>query len=47
MEEKAAYSEPFNTTRELVNFLNTNRIPIDDIVGILDRKDQLLLIYYK
>lgn len=46
MKEKIAYSEPLKNTRDLVNFLNAQRIPKEDIVTILDKGEQLLLIYY-
>ena len=45
--EKKAYSEAFNSTRDIVKYLNTNDIPKEDVVDILDIKGQLLLIYYK
>lgn len=45
--EKKAYSEAFRTTREIVKYLNANEIPKEDIVGILDIKGELLLVYYK
>ena len=46
-EKKHADSEAFNSTRDIVKFLNANDIPREDIVDILDIKGQLLLIYYK
>lgn len=45
--EKQACCEAFNTTRDIIKYLNGNEIQREDIVTILDIKGQLLLIYYK
>lgn len=47
MKNKFADCEPFNNTRELIKFLNNNNISKEDIVEILNIKEQLLLIYYR
>ena len=46
MREQKAYSEPFPTTRALVDFINERRIQRTDIVTILNVGGQLFLIYY-
>lgn len=48
--EKDAHSQNFNNTRDLVKFLNENRIPKEDIISVIDMvktTGQLFLIYYK
>lgn len=45
--EKQADCAVFNNTRDIISYLNSNRIPREDIVTIMDMKGQLFLIYYK
>lgn len=49
MEEKRAYCEPLSNARDLVKFINNaeNGVLQENIVTVLDRGGQLLLIYYK
>lgn len=44
---KVAHSEPFSTTRDLVTFLNDNKIPREDVVQIITINGIIFLIYYK
>lgn len=46
MRNPEAHSEVFNTTREVVDFINARNIPKGDIVTILYIGCQLFLIYY-
>lgn len=46
MEEKVAHGEAFSNARELVRFLNDNKIPKEAITSILENKGQIFLIYY-
>lgn len=46
MKEPEAHSEPFATTREIVDFINDRHISKADIVEILQINGQLFLIYY-
>ena len=46
MKNAEAHSEVFNTTREVVDFINAHNIPKSDIVTILYIGYQLFLIYY-
>ena len=46
MKEPKAYSEPFPTTRALVDFINERHLQKTDIVTILNIGGQLFLIYY-
>ena len=46
MKELEAHSEPFATTRELVDFINDRHIPRQDIVDVLTIGGQIFLIYF-
>ena len=46
MEKSKACSEPFSTTRELVDFINDRHVRKEDIVEILNIHGQLFLIYF-
>ena len=46
MKKAEAYSEVFNTTREMVDFINACNIPKGDIVAVLPIGGQIFLIYY-
>lgn len=46
MRPAEAHSEPFATTRELVDFINSNHITKSDIVTVLYIGYQLFLIYF-
>lgn len=46
MRQTEARSEPFSTTRELVDFINDHHITKTDIVTVLYIGYQLFLIYY-
>ena len=46
MRNEEAHSEVFNTTREVVDFINARNISKGDIVTILYIGCQLFLIYY-
>lgn len=45
--EKHADCAVFNNTRDIIQYLNNNKISREDIVTIMDMKGQLFLIYYK
>jgi len=47
MKKTEAQSEVFNTTRELVDFINAHNIPKSDIVSVLYIGYQLFLIYFE
>lgn len=42
-----AHSEPFDTSRALVDFINNRGILRGNIVTILQMNNQLFLIYYQ
>ena len=46
MKEPEAHSEPFATTREMVDFINSHNITRNDVVAILPIGGQLFLIYF-
>ena len=46
MKEPEAHSEPFATTREMVDFINDRHISKADIVKILQINGQIFLIYF-
>ena len=46
MRQPEAHSEPFATTRELVDFINNNHIQKQDIVSMLTVGGQIFLIYF-
>ena len=41
-----ADAKTFKNTREVVNFINEYNIKREDILNLLDREGQLILIYY-
>ena len=41
-----AKAETFKNSREIVNFINEHNLQREDILDILDREGQLILIYY-
>ena len=45
--EKKADCAVFNNTRDIIQYLNSNRIPREDVVTIMNIQGQLFLIYYK
>lgn len=46
MKNTEAHSEVFDTTLELVDFINSHNIPKSDIVTVLYIGYQLFLIYF-
>lgn len=47
MEEKIAYSKPFSSTREMVKFINEEKLTREDIITVLYMSGSIFLIYFK
>lgn len=45
--EKQFIAQPFDTNREMVEYVNNNRIKREDIVNIYYSRGLVILYYYK
>lgn len=45
--EKQFIAQPFDTNREMVEYVNNNRIKKEDIVNIYYSRGLVILYYYK